>query len=103
MNQTNKLLMAALSLGSVVASAQQETLPRGPDVGTLAANCQTGPFRRVSKAGPYNQLCSVMSDSEKCLAFIKDHFELDGSHRTTFQPEKLRFCLDTLEQELIED
>lgn len=107
MNQTTKLLMTALtslSVGASVASAQvNHEMPRGRDIHPLAGNCTIGPFRQTSKAGGYNTLCEIMSDSEKCLALIKGHFNRDGSHEATLQSEKLRFCLETLESELIKE
>ncbi len=103
MNQSTKLLMAALTSLSMGAAAQERVVPRGPNVGSLAGSCRIGPFGQTSKAGQYNGLCNVMSDSEKCLALIKGHFNADGSHNSSFQADKLRFCLDTLERELIED
>jgi hypothetical protein len=96
--------LTSLTLGAPVVSAQEQGgPPRGADVGSRAGSCGIGPFSQVTKAGPYNQLCEIMSDSEKCLALIKGHFNPDGSHGVTRYADKLRYCLETLENELIQE
>lgn len=95
----------AVTAGVVVTPAIGNDLPRGADVGPLAANCPIAKFPQTSKAGPYNILCKVMKDSEKCLALIKRQFDYDGQ---TVKVEKVyqedvqraRYCLNILKEEL---
>lgn len=91
---------AAISTGAVAAEP-----PRGMDVRPTAAHCRVGTFPQTTKAGPYNVLCEVMEDSEKCLAFIKGRFAFDGQKVTVqpFHPDaqaKAQYCLDVLKRDL---
>lgn len=79
--------------------------PRGADVDELAGNCNIGPFPQLSKAGPYNELCNIMEDSEKCLGFIKRQFHFNGETVTVSkfhegEADKGRYCLEVLNRDL---
>ena len=98
-------LIAAAGLTAAAGAGAATSVPRGENVGSLAGNCSIGTFPQTSKAGPYNSLCSVMKDSEKCLAFIKGHFYFNGQdvqvHEVSQKNEaKAEYCLDVLKQEL---
>ncbi len=95
-----RVMAVALATTSVTAALGSTSkvgdLPRGADVGTLAGGCGIGPFPQTTKAGGYNALCATMQDAEKCLAFIKGHFEATGAVNPTSEPEKMEYCLETL-------
>lgn len=73
---------------------------RGADVGALAGNCRIGPFEQTSKAGPYNELCEIMPDGEKCLAYIKQNIRPNGEIVEARNLEKALYCLEVFETEL---
>ncbi len=101
MNRT--FLIAGLLLGAT-AGAQDTTVPRGPDIGDLAANCGLGPFDQTTKAGIYNGLCEQLTDAEKCLALVKQSMSAEGvlSRPQGNQPkEKVSYCLDVFEAAMI--
>jgi hypothetical protein len=98
-------LVAAAGLTAAASASAATSVPRGENVGSLAGNCSIGAFPQTSKAGPYNVLCNVMKDSEKCLAFLKGHFHFNGQtvdvRPVNHQEEaKAEYCLDVLKQEL---
>jgi len=82
------------------ATAKVAGPPRGQDILPGAGNCSIGSFRQTTKAGQYNVLCDVMQDSEKCLAFIKGHFDRAGNSHVSSEPDKLTYCLEELERVL---
>lgn len=97
-------VLAALGM-SVASGAMAAELPRGADIDPLAGNCGIAKFPQTSKAGPYNALCDVMQDNEKCLALIKGQYNFDGQKVTVekfYQSEvpKARYCLDVLKRDL---
>lgn len=76
---------------------------RGMNVEPQAASCRIGTFPQTSKAGAYNVLCEVMQDSEKCLAFLKRHYRVNGETVTTNKTKdvaKLQYCLEVLQHDL---
>lgn len=94
-----RVMAVALATATVNASASTSKVggpPRGADVGTLAGGCGIGPFPQTTKAGQYNALCATMQDAEKCLAFIKGHFEDSGAVNPTGDTAKMEYCLETL-------
>ena len=100
------LAMTSLMIGSAVQAGggghTPYEPPRGPAVEGLASNCNMGPFGKVSKAGPYNGLCDEMSDTEKCLALIKDNMRSDGTmYPAGADQDRKKFCLQTFEAALI--
>ncbi len=105
-NRINKILAAAVTSAGMLlpATSQALSVPRGAAVDELAGNCNIGPFGQTAKAGPYNELCNVMEDPEKCLALIKQHFRFNGetvSVNQSFAPEKVEYCLSALEAVLV--
>jgi hypothetical protein len=74
--------------------------PRGADVSARAGGCGIGPFPQTAKAGEYNALCATMQDAEKCLAFIKGHFEPSGAVNPAEDTAKMEYCLETLARDL---
>jgi hypothetical protein len=108
MNKMN-LYQIVASLGlisgfsSISVANGLDEVPRGRDIEPLAANCNIGLFPQVSKAGPYNALCNVMQDSEKCLALIKGAFHYNGETVKVFpikDQDRGRYCLNVLKNEL---
>jgi hypothetical protein len=92
-------LVAAAGIASTVtvtAKAPGAGVPRGADVEPLAGGCNIGSFPQTTKAGRYNVLCNTMQDAEKCLAFIKGHFEANGDTNKTNAPDKMQYCLEEL-------
>ncbi len=99
------LLTSVATAASIVAgsAALGSNLPRGMNVQPLAGSCRIGTFPQTSKAGGYNELCEVMQDSEKCLAFIKGHFHQKNDIVTTSKTHdlpKLQYCLEVLQHDL---
>lgn len=97
-----RVAIVAASLGTYGYAAP---MPRGADVGELAANCAIGPFPQMSKAGGYNVLCNTMQDAEKCLALVKRHFSFDGTDVTVepvaeHEQARAAYCLDVLKRDL---
>jgi hypothetical protein len=70
--------------------------PRGLDILPIAGQCNIGTFPQTTKVGRYNVLCNTMADSEKCLAFIKGHFDSTGASTETADADRLTYCLDEL-------
>ncbi len=109
-SKNKKLIQNAVSvfittLGISGAQANAADLPRGANVHELAGNCEIGTFPQTTKAGPYNSLCHVMKDSEKCLALIKGQFFYNGQEvEVTAVPEQkvqvAKYCLEVLNREL---
>ncbi len=100
-----QIVQVALVAASISPFAGAAGLPRGADVGTLAANCNIGPFPQMSKAGGYNVLCDTMQDAEKCLALVKRHFNFDGTNVTVepvsdHEQARAAYCLDVLKRDL---
>jgi hypothetical protein len=95
------VLAGALSMGATQAFAELSEPLRGPEIGRSAGNCFVGPFPIASKPGHYASLCEVMSDAEKCLAYVKYHFNSDGSSNLTAHPEKLKYCIEAISKELL--
>lgn len=60
-----------MGVNAIAKVAPQREMPRGPEILGQASYCNIGPFPQVSKAGGYNELCTTMTDGEKCLALIK--------------------------------
>ncbi|MBY0370985.1 hypothetical protein K2X33_09880 [bacterium] len=94
----NQALASAIAVASLftAASAVANGPPRGADVDELAGNCNIGTFPQTSKAGSYNNLCDQMSDAEKCLGLLKQHFNYNGTTRVTHEPQILAYCLEEL-------
>ena len=108
-----KKLKESLFIGSLIAAspiaAQANSLvtgkvavPRGYEIQVQAGNCGIGPFPQTSKAGIYNDYCDILSDAEKCTAFIKGHLLRNGEAVKTSEPKKLQYCLDQLQEELLD-
>lgn len=105
-NINSKHLLASVLMLCGIGQSTKANLgpPRGQFILPYASNCQMGPFPQTAKAGEYNQLCHIMQDSEKCLAFIKGHFRQDGETvivNKTHSPEKAAFCLSALKHDLL--
>ena len=100
----NKLVIssALFCLSGNLNADDRFDVPRGYAIEGLAGNCAVGPFPQTSKAGRYNVVCDTLTDAEKCLGFIKQHFisPVDGRTIKTHDNERLNFCLDTLKGEL---
>jgi hypothetical protein len=104
-NQILASLVAAASIASpAVAHTSKVGTPKAPAIGRganverLAGHCPVGSFPQTSKAGPYNALCNQMPDAEKCLAFIKQHFnDTDGVVTETEDVDRMSYCLAELE------
>ena len=104
----SSLVAAVVAAASLTAQAQnaRPQLPRGMNVDPLAGNCNIGTFPQTSKAGPYNQLCHIMQDPEKCLGAIKRQFFVNGdtgkiSPVYSGDAPRMAYCLDVLRQELL--
>lgn len=106
-NKTNTkkaMTIAAITMAATAGAQAQEGPPRGVEIDSMASNCNIGPFEQIGKAGPYNGLCSTMSDSEKCLALIKGYMM---SHNFEFRPargentERVEFCLNHLRSKIL--
>ncbi len=76
----------------------EKDLPRGFDIDPLVANCSIGPFPQTTKAGQYNSLCSIMSDSEKCLAILKAYVMKEARIRNI--EERAEYCREHFINEL---
>ena len=104
--QRKRALPAVLALAGLSITSYglaQQTVPRGPGIETTASHCRIGPFEQANKAGPYNELCEIMTDSEKCLALLKTHFKYDGGTQPASLPydkARLMYCLATLSDDL---
>jgi hypothetical protein len=98
----NCKILGAAAVGILTGPIASAEVPRGPDIEPRAAGCNIGPFGQVWKAGEYNALCNIMSDSEKCLALIKGHFDETGAIQTGSESdrERLKYCMETLTREL---
>lgn len=71
-------------------------VPRGPDVSVEAGNCAIGPFGSTGSAGVYDGICHRLSLNEKCLAYLKQHFDLKGEMIKAVDSAKAEFCIGTL-------
>lgn len=102
MNKSSLTLSLATIFLGAQAYADPTPLPRGEEILDMAGNCKIGPFEQTSKAGHYNSLCNELTDSEKCLALLKQSFYGSvGETRPAYEPEKLSYCLDHFRNELI--
>lgn len=106
----NKLAMIALVFANAAQASSladpvlsPDLPPRGPEIGRGAANCGIGPFPRLGKAGRYNELCTTLTDAEKCLALIKRQMSEVGEVTPvgTSEIKRAEFCLDTFRKELL--
>jgi hypothetical protein len=86
----------AVSVGATAKVGGVGGPPRGSEIQPIAGMCTIGSFHQTTKTGQYNALCTVMSDAEKCFAFIKGHFDTAGDSTKTSDPAKMTFCLDEL-------
>jgi len=103
--KVNRGVAVGIAVAGLTLAAQglsKSDLPRGPDIQPLAGSCNIGPFPQTSKAGQYNQLCNVMQDAEKCLAFLKRHFHHNGEVEAVYESDvaKANYCLDVLKRDL---
>ncbi|MDZ4660232.1 MAG: hypothetical protein SGJ18_01300 [Pseudomonadota bacterium] len=101
MRTKNKILVSVATLLTASGLMAEEFPPRGPDIDQLAGNCAIGPFEQTEKAGRYNPYCHLLTDSEKCLAYIKGHMSPEGVVNKAGHQEKAQFCLDTFKKDLI--
>lgn len=97
-----------LGIGFVTAMASASALsqelpppPRGDDIDSLASNCNIGPFQQTGKAGRYNELCTTLTDGEKCLALIKENMTALGQLTPTNDVARVTYCLEHFKQELL--
>ena len=102
MNTKILTLSVATILSSAPALADEQMPPRGEEIDSLAGNCGIGPFGQTGKAGQYNRHCASLTDSEKCLALVKQSFNpSNGETRPTWQGDKMNYCLDLFRRELL--